>query len=110
MVTTNYRAVSNGYTEFLEYEKEFSFILFKWKRWVRIWYPYYHMFRGNESVWDSDNHVCGYNSGSFVKFKEDLPDIETYFIWARHRQAELKRDVEKKREELDNKNGNIREI
>jgi hypothetical protein len=105
---TKYRSISNGHWDFLQYEKEYTFLFFfKRKKWVNVWKPYYdkHYGRGLD-ITGADQSVTSLGN-NLEEFAQKWPNIEDYFQWASLRQTELVMKVNDYWKERNSKKGKI---
>ena len=103
---TKYRAVSNGYYDELEYEKETHFLFFKRKSWCPVWRPYYNEIWGRQLGFQ-DKFITGINT-NLKDFTTKWPEIKDYFKLAWEEQEKLEEKVNKKREEREKKRQDVK--
>lgn len=92
-MNTQYRTISNGYWEFLQYLTTKPYFVF-WKKevWSYVWKPYFHRSYGREDITGSDTFICSLHE-NLEKFVEKWPNIEDYFKSARVEQERLEYKV-----------------
>jgi hypothetical protein len=104
---TKYRKINNGHWNFLQYEKECTFLFFKWKRWEYVWKPYYDKIYGR--TLDVTGYHCQVNdlTENLEAFVQRWRDIEDYFNWAEIEQRRLESKAMEWQKRRDSKNGQI---
>ena len=92
-VKTQYRIVSDGFTDFIQYLKETRFLFFKIRRWKCVWNPYFEILSGRNFDGSGYNTlVCRYNT-YLEGFVKEWPNIEDYFVYAKKEQLRLEKKV-----------------
>ena len=82
-IKTQYRIVSDGHTDFIQYLKETTFLFFKIKKWKCVWRPYFDKFDGRNFDFSGyDTEVCRYNT-YLEGFAKEWPNIQDYFVYAK---------------------------
>lgn len=104
MNKTKYRAVNDGYDNWLEYAYEFKILwLFKFTIWSRVWKPYNDRIYGrNRVISDWYLFVSSYDT-DFEEFTKQWPDVKVYFAHARGVQDLLELESKRYWEELEKK-------
>lgn len=110
MKTTEYRKISNGYWEYLQYKETHRLWGFLWNtsKWEYIEKPYYDQWWGRSVVIYPDAKVC-INSlyDNLDGFVKNYPCIDEYFKLLSERNKELKEKVLKEKQQIENKRGKI---
>ena len=103
---TEYRAICDGYCNFLQYKETKKFLWFKRTKWTNVWRPYFHRSWGRDDILGHDIFITSYttNLPSFVK---KWPNIETYFEWANEEQQRLVKNAQEKIASVEAKRGVI---
>jgi hypothetical protein len=102
---TEYRSISNGYIDFLQYRRitKYLFGLFKRKSWKYVPFPSLSTldFAGYKTFVNTNNTKLE----AFIK---KWPNIKDYLIWAKEEQKRLEKKEAEKAAELKAKKGVIK--
>jgi len=106
---TKYRTISDGYKEYLQYERKTHFLfIFTVYKWTYIWRPYYDQIWGRSlDTTCSDTYICSYNT-YFKDFIEKYPHIEDYFTWADEEQKRLEHIANEEKKEIEEKKDTVK--
>lgn len=105
---TEYRKISNGHWNFLQYKREYKFLWIKWHKWCYVWKPYYDKYWGRSlDPTMADGFVSDLDWTDLDRFVQHWPNIADYFAWAKVKQEELEVAAIQQRLKVEEKRGQI---